>query len=1465
MSLDWSPHLRQTLVNGVVPAAAVCISGTLLAYVAFKSVAQRRATARLNETFDTIAASLRSADFAVLKAAAEVPQLRRPRYQYVYMALELACAIAVLSLHAIGCMYWVQDAEWEIRGTMLWLYMVGVHLTSCATRMPLRAAKFFPTFAYAATAISNARTVMLVPYDESTRILTLVQMGAGIFALVVCICVPVTESEAPIFSFARRVTHTAPAGELRPLDAHASLLSRLTFAYLTGPLIRSYRKVLTAEDMPDLPPSMHAAADTAAFYFARGKLRWRLIKQFALPIVVHLSWAFLRTACVMMPVITLQKLLSYSTAREGPLHPPKHIGILLCVGIFFSLSADALCRAQVLMQGRNTSIRVRSVLFAEILRKALKRRGCRTGLSTDGQIINLVGVDISKVVEFIAMLHQPLVEQPLQIMLSTVYLVNLLGGAALIGICIMVLALPLQGFISKAALHVQERMLRATDARLDHLNEVLSTMKTVKLFAWELPFAKRLASVRRKELTLLRNCLALDVLYDFAFVGVPMLVTMATFGVHTLLLHRPLSAQSAFTALAIFNLLRTPLADMPEMVMRSIAAFVSLSRIESFLAEPETDKYVQLIGASGNIGMQHASFVYNRSESRRFALSDLSCTFPTGVSLVVGPVGAGKSSLLLALLGEMDRLTGTTYMPRPDRYASDSAGLNTSVAYCPQNPWILGTSVRNNILFGAPYDEPRYREVLHACALEPDLETFEFFDDTEVGEKGTTLSGGQKARVALARALYSHARYVFIDDVLSAVDANTARHLVEHAFCGRLARGRTFVLATHSVSLVLPVAEFAVVLEKGEIIAAANPEKLAKDGILYEAHTYNIDTQVTSRPLSSSRWQLAVSRRTSRIDRNAENSPARKSNVGQYLRYGAAVSSSPSVAVALWLLVVALYVSVRGSDVAASSWLRHWARSYDIGSTAARNATPYYLFVYAALVAMFVLATVARDTAQYGISLNISHTLYDKVVAALLYAKPQFYDKTPVGRIVNRLSKDMETIDQEITTSLQMLIEAIVNFVAILAIICWATPHFLVGLIFVCVIYWSVATLYMKTSRQVKRIDSAERSPLYTLVGEALAGTVTIRAFGASDLVISNSLALLDRASRPFLYLWTENRWLSVRVDITGAIITFSTAFLLVLSDADAALVGFTLSYAVLIVNIVLRIVRRFTLTEINMNAVERIGEYIDIEQECVGGIPPPAHWPTDHGNIVVSDLSVRYSPEFPRALDGVSFTVLPGEKVGIVGRTGSGKSTLSLAFFRFLEAETGSIEIDNVNIADVPLETLRRQLTIIPQDSQLFKGTVRSNLDPFDSVDDHDMYVALHQCKLDNTVKSLDDEVEQGGANFSAGQRQLLSLARGLLKLRNSRILILDESTANLDSESDAQIQHTIRNEVAPTVTILTVAHRLKTIIDYDKVLVLDRGHVLEFDRPAVLLANHASAFYSLCERSGELDKLQGSVKSLI
>ncbi|WFD33892.1 CCR4-NOT core subunit cdc39 [Malassezia cuniculi] len=1417
----------------------------------------------------------RAEDSTIFKAAARVPQVAPPRHELLFSLIELAIAVVLLATHLVGYSYWVEDAEWQTRGIFVWSYLVFVHLISISRQWQLRAAKLFPTLTYALITLSNARTALLIPYDEDTRSLTLFQAAAGVVALAVCMLVPVSDAEAPVFAVAREMTLTAPQGEMEPLNARASLLSRMTFGYMTPLLIRFYGKVLSAADMPQIPPSMHAAADVADFRLGHGKLRWRLAKQFSVSIAIHLALSLMRTFCSMMPVVCLQNLLAYSTGRAGPSAPPKHVGVLLAFGILAALCADALCRAQVLMQGRHTAVRLRSVLFTQVLSKALRRRIVRTGLASDGQITNLVGVDISKVVEFVAMIHQPMVEQPLLIVLSIIYLVHLLGSAALVGVGIMILALPLQVALSKAALRVQEQMLRSTDTRLDQLSEVLSSIKTVKFFAWERPFAALLRSARANELHMLRRSLVLDVVYDFAFVGVPMLVTMATFGVHTLLFHRPLTAQTAFTALAIFNMLRAPLADMPEMVMRCLAASVSLGRIDTFLNEPETEKYEQLAGATSDIGFAHGSFTHDARDDAPLALADISCAFPPGVSIVVGPVGSGKSSLLLALLGELQRANGETFMPDSTNATVDDDGLTSSAAYCTQNSWILGTSVRENILFGTPYDEARYRQVLYACALEPDLDTLEFFDATEVGEKGTTLSGGQKARVALARALYSRARYVLIDDALSAVDAHTAQHLVEHALCGKLAQGRTIVLVTHSVSLVLPVAVYAVSLEHGEIMAQGNPAELVERGLIPMSDSNQSEsTRIIGRPLADEQWHAAIKRREAHIDRNAEKISVSRTNIGQYARYGAAAAAVPGIAFALWALVAALYASVRGADVAASSWLRQWARSYDLEDTAASHGTSYYLGVYAALVAVFVLVTVARDATQYSISLNISRHLYDNVVASLLHAKPQFYDRTPIGRIMNRLSKDMETVDQEITTSLQMLIEALVNFIAILAVICWATPRFLIGLVFVVLIYWSIATLYMHSSRQVKRIDSTERSPLYTLIGETLAGTVTIRAFGAGNTVMTNCLGLLDRAARPFLLLWMENRWLSVRVDIAGAFIAFSTAFLLVLQDADAALVGFTLSYAVLIVNVVLRIVRRFTLTEINMNAVERIGEYIDIEPEKQGGTAPPAHWPTDSGNIIVKDLAVRYGTEFPRALDGVSFEVRPGEKVGIVGRTGSGKSTLSLAFFRFLEAEAGSIEIDGINIADIPLDSLRRQLTIIPQDSQLFKGTVRSNLDPFGTVDDADMWSALRRCQLvhvdasgniksNSAVTSLDDTVEQGGTNFSAGQRQLLSLARGMIKLRNSRILILDESTANLDSESDALIQRTIREEMAPGATILTVAHRLKTIIDYDKVLVLGYGRVLEFGSPAQLLANKESAFFSLCANSGDLDMLRDAVKN--
>ncbi|WFD29243.1 hypothetical protein MSPP1_000250 [Malassezia sp. CBS 17886] len=1555
--MDWSPYFRVHILNGAVPVGALAV----VAVVAAAGVAQRRT--RRTYAWPTAPAALPSEmtrvvyaeDVMVAQEAAELvdetvpPTYGSAKHRSLQDLVDVACALLLFITHIVGALGGT-NFEWERSWTVYWGVGSLLAIYTYAHTERHIVAKLAFSFVYFLVMLSNVRTALLRQDEEHAAMaLAAMQLGCATLLIIGKVIVP-QEAELPAVLLAVRAhadtvhadtahadtahadTARAPAdapAEARPPEEYTSLFSYVTFFFMFPFLWRHRNRPVTAASVPPLLLRYRAAAvlaiERATRRAGRHGILHRVLRAFAPQLAVDLVLSLCSTLAEFSAIALFSQLLGFVAARDvakaqhTPL-PPLHLGVALAVGHFVFATTAFVCSLNAYQMGRRVATQMRALLVGDLMSKVLRRRvhddTRAAGAATDGHISSLLSVDVYRLDALVCSIHQPVVEYPLKIVLSIVMLYRVLGVASFAGVAIMLVLMPLQAFLSKRMLRVQERILRATDARLDLAGEVLACIKTVKFFAWEAPFLARMTAARDRELRMLRRNNTISILYNVIFVGMPMLVTLVTFTVYTVLLARPLTAQTAFTALAVFVTLRVPLSEFPETVMVILSALVSVRRLNEFLAAPDTEKYEQLgrPEASGTrearephaetaelhaearepalaspdapaaspayIGFVHASFAYaaqplslRSAPAAPFQLAALHCRFPTGrMSIVVGPVGAGKTSLLLALLGELHLLHGTIHMPCAMTRPAAPMPLSDTTAYCAQNPWLLGTTVRENILFGAAYDDERYRAVVAACALEADLAAFEFHDATEVGEKGTALSGGQKARIAVARAFYSSARYIFIDDALSAVDAHTARHLVERCFQGELAHGRTIVLVTHAVSLVLPVAAYAVVLDAGRVAAQGAPAALRTSGDLPAAtpmEPWRADAEDEGQP---AHWALAEKqRRRKHADEHAEKTGRNVTGWQMYRVYVTSAARRAATSAALWVVLVALYASVRSADVASNAWLQRWARAFD-QSTAPRGAaheTWYYLRHYMGAVLAFVLLSTARDVMQYRIALSASRLLYARMIAALMYARPRFYDTTPIGRIMNRLSRDTETMDLEITPSLRMLVEAVVSLVAILAVICWAAPVFVLFAAVLAVVYFGIGWLYLGSSRDLKRLESVQRSPLFTLLGETLAGTVTVRAYADMHQVLQRCIAYVDRANQAFLYLWSENRWVSIWVDFIGACVTFITALLLLLNGSDAALVGFTLSYAQLIVSVLLRFVRRYTTTEVNLNAVERIQEYVAIPQESRGGTPPPAHWPTDRGVIRVTDLAVRYAPEFPPALNGVTFDIRPGEMIGIVGRTGSGKSTLSLSFFRFLEAERGSIVIDGVDIATVPLEHLRTQLTIIPQDSQLFRGTVRSNLDPFGTCDDADMWFALQRCQLASApasaqpgaVATLDDFVEQGGANFSAGQRQLLSLARGLLKLRNSRILILDESTANLDSASDALIQKTIREQMAPGTTILTVAHRLRTIIDYDRILVLDKGRVVEYDTPACLLRDRASVFFRLCEGSGELQELQDMV----
>ncbi|EPQ25988.1 uncharacterized protein PFL1_06443 [Pseudozyma flocculosa PF-1] len=1413
----------------------------------------------------------------------------------------------------------------------------------------------------------------------------------------------------------------------------------------------------------------------------------RLFRHFAGLLAVQIFFATLEAILVLSPPFFLNKILTFIAERgeknTGTLDgvQPFHVAILYALGMLFGQMVTSLCASRALFIGRRICIRLRAILITEIVTKTLRRKdsggnkakkdedgsaapgegesakpddakkaadgGGEGDRATDGQIVNLISVDVFKVSEICAYLHFLAPKAPLTIALCLIYLIKLLGWSAVIGFMVLLASMPAQAFVSTWFVKLQRRLLAMTDKRLNLATEVLGCIKTVKFFAWEESFNARMDETRQQELRVLAIRYFAWLCNTLTYTGAPMMVTCATFGAHTKLFHQPLTAETAFTALALFNTLRNPLDALPDMIVQILNSLVSVRRIDAYLREEETEKYQQLLSNEQErmpdepvVGFQDASFTYSDDDDAldngAFCLRDLNLTFPVGqFSVIAGPVGSGKTSLLLSFLGETRQLSGKTFMPctvaRALAPVDPETGLSESVAYCSQSPWLLGTTLKENILFGAAYDERRYRAVIKACALEPDLRILEYGDETEVGEKGTSLSGGQKARIALARAFYSSAKHILIDDALSAVDSHTAKHLYRHALKGALARGRTILLVTHAISLCLPGAAFAVAMNDGRVVAAGPPSVVNATGVFSdegaalqdslqngghanadEGEELTIEQLAAGSTDEAEREELKKKLEKKKAHANEETYASGSVGKKSYSLYLGSISSSLKLALLMWGVMLVFFMSARAVDISSGAWLMRWARSheyrkeagpdsvasaagasapsavravsmppvvdslwsstgasfrnyhlssflsapaaffeqqspsnlsaapsplhkrmapqpaassaqrvFDAGSLASELPDPmltsadpeqpnkkpkssrdfdtYYLLVYLGISLAYVFLSAIRDAYEFYLSLTASRRIYRRLIKAILNAKPQFFDRTPIGRIMNRISKDVETVDQEMAVCLLFLLDCTLTCTAILLLICWATPAFIFAALVIICVYYLIGALYLVSSRDLKRIESVERSPIYTVVGEVLSGCVTIRAYGDAGRFTRHCLRLVDKANRAFFFLWYTNRWLSVRVDIAGAFVGFLAAvFLLLNPTIEASLAGFILSYAITFVESVLWIVRMYTQTEINMNSVERVSEYIDLEPEKQEGVEPPAYWPSSEGSIVVDNLSVRYTPEFPRVLSGVNLEIKPREKVGIVGRTGSGKSTLALCFFRFLEAEEGAIVIDGIDISKVPMKTLRQRLTVIPQDAQLFSGTVRSNLDPFNVYEDAELWQALERCRLassgsrsvsraptrpaspspaddgddeatatgddvemvgrTNVITSLDAPVEQGGRNFSAGQKQLLALARGLLKLRDSRILLLDESTANLDSASDAQIQKTIRQEMAPQATIITIAHRIKTIADYDKICVLDKGKVIEFGSPKELMEKEGGVFQSMCEQSGEMAELK-------
>ncbi|XP_014741418.1 PREDICTED: canalicular multispecific organic anion transporter 1 isoform X4 [Sturnus vulgaris] len=1127
---------------------------------------------------------------------------------------------------------------------------------------------------------------------------------------------------------------------------------------------------------------------------------------------------------------------------------------------------------------------------------SLTMSGATRKESTVGETVNLMSADAQRFMDAANFIHQ-LWSSPLQIILSIVFLWAELGPSVLAGIATMVLLLPINAILVAKAKTIQEKNMKHKDERMKIMTEILNGIKILKLFAWEPSFEKRIIDIRAHELKNLVNFGYLQSVSVFVFTCAPFLVSLASFAVYVLVdENNILDAQKAFTAISLFNVLRFPMAMLPMVISSLVQTNVSTARLERYLSGGDLDtSAIHHNPIEGNaVRFSDATFAWEQDSNAAIRDVTLDIT-PGSLVAVVGPVGSGKSSLVSAMLGEMENIKG-------------HINIQGSLAYVPQQAWIQNATLKDNIIFGSELDEARYQKVIKACALLPDLELLPAGDQTEIGEKGINLSGGQKQRVSLARAVYSDADIYILDDPLSAVDAHVGKYLFEHVLGPKgLLKKKTRILVTHSISF-LPEVDNIVVLASGAVsehgsystllankgafsqflnlygnqeedvseentaaVALAVDEEEADEDVdpCLDERSDDVVTMTLRREASIHRRKLSrsLSKKSTSSQKKAQEEPPKKLKgqkliekeavetgrvkFSMYMRYLRAVGWCLS----FWTVMcyVGQYVAYVGTNLWLSDWTDDSVRYQN--QTYPTHLRDMRIGVFGALgfsQALFLL--FATVLSVWG-SMQASRIMHQQLLSNILRAPMSFFDTTPVGRIVNRFAKDIFTVDETIPTSFRSWLSCFMGIISTLIVICLATPFFAVVIVPLSIFYYFVLRFYISTSRQLRRLDSVTRSPIYSHFGETVSGLSVIRAYGHQERFLKHNEIIMD-INQKSVYSWIiSNRWLAIRLEFVGSLVVFFSALLAVIAKGtlEGGIVGLSVSSALNVTQTLNWLVRTSSELETNIVAVERVHEYMKVKNEApwVTKNRPPRGWPS-RGEIQFVDYQVRYRPELDLVLQGITCNIGSTEKVGVVGRTGAGKSSLTNCLFRVLEAAGGKIIIDDVDIATIGLHDLRNNLTIIPQDPVLFTGTLRMNLDPFDQYSDEEVWKALELAHLKTYVQGLPEGllhlVSEGGENLSVGQRQLVCLARALL--RKAKILILDEATAAVDLETDNLIQTTIRNEFADC-TVLTIAHRLHTIMDSNRVMVLHAGQIVEFDSPQELLMKQGT-FSAMAKDAG-------------
>ncbi|QHO18811.1 hypothetical protein HN51_061541 [Arachis hypogaea] len=1272
---------------------------------------------------------------------------------------------------------------------------------------------------------------------------------------------------------------------------NAGFFSFLTFSWLSPLISLGNNKALDIEDLPVLHINDSAYG---AFPNLRDKLEsqcgddgkvttFKLVKAMFVStwqlILLSALFAILYTCASYVGPYLIDFLVQYLNGEQMFENEGYVLVLAFAVGKF----VECLSQRHSMFRFQQIGVRIQSMLVGTIYAKGLKLSCKSKDAHSSGEIVNLLTVDASRIGEFCWYMHDPWMAV-LQVALALLILYRSVGLASIAAfvatVIVMLLNLPVASLQEK----YQNKLMEFKDKRMKSTSEILKNMRILKLQAWEMKFLEKIIQLRKAEEIWLKKFVIGSVIIRFLFFNAPSFVAVVTFGT-CVLMGIPLESGKILSALATFRILQIPIYSLPDTISMIAQTKVSLDRITSFLCldDLQANAVEKLPHGSSDLAVEviDGNFSWDSSSSST-NLANINLKVFHGMRVAVcGTVGSGKSSLLSCVIGEVPKLSGTIKVCGTKAYVS-------------QSPWIQSGKIEDNILFGKEMDREKYEKVLEACSLTKDLEVLSFGDQTIVGEKGINLSGGQKQRLQIARALYQDADIYLFDDPFSAVDAHTGSHLFKECILGLL-QTKTVIYITHQIEF-LPDADLILVMKDGRITQSGKYNDILKSGTdfmeLVGAHQEalssikSLERRTSSksleRRLSSKSFERSPTSKTLGLtvedsdslssfgeqdlenidDQNGkpdeivdkkgqlvQDEEREKGRVEFKVYWKYMTTAYGGVLVPFILLSQILTVAL---NVASNYWM---TLATPVSATAEPAVGSVMLMaVYAALAIGSSIGNLVRTMLTVISGYVTATILFNKLHMCLFRAPMSFFDATPSGRILNRASTDQSAIDIDIPSVLWAVtfnLAFVVGSIAVMSQAAWQVFIVFIPVVAACIWYQQY---YSASARELARLVGICQAPVIQHFSETISGSTTIRAFEQESRFGNVNMKLTDRYSLPKMFSAIAMEWLCFRLDILSSI-TFAFCLIFLVSFPNAitpGIAGLAVTYGLNLNSQVVYIVWYLCNLENKIISVERIFQYTSIPSEpllVIEDNQPDPSWPP-FGEVHIQELQVRYAPHLPLVLRGLTCTFASGAKNGIVGRTGSGKTTLVQTLFRLVEPVAGKILIDSINISSIGIHDLRSKLSIIPQDPTMFEGTIRNNLDPLEEYTDEQIWEALDMCQLGDEVRKkeekLDSIVTENGENWSMGQRQLVCLGRVLLK--KSKILVLDEATASVDTATDNIIQQTVKQNFSDC-TIITIAHRITSILDSDMVLFLNQGLIEEYDSPKKLLKNKSSALAQLVE----------------